>query len=489
MKTRFRLAPFQSGLCILLILGMLTAGVTLFFHSAAPAYASEEQPRPPSLEESPGLPSAEESSSEPDALEESSEAGVSSESPSSKEAPASSKPGSSSSSSGGSSSKPGSGSSSSGGSSSKPGSGSSSSGGSSSKPGSSSSGSGGSSSKPGSSSSGSGGSSSKPESAPPPKPPVSSEPGTSIPGVGDPPVVGSDKFKVVAYYPSWKPKSTHKLQYDVTTHVIYAFAIPTEDGGLLPLENPQTARQIIADAHRNGNKVLLAVGGWSYQNVVLEPTFNKATETAEKRRKFHDAIIEMCEEYGFDGIDMDWEHPRTKTTKAQYEDLMLQLSDTLHSRGKLLTAAVLAGVTPGGYVAYDAAAQTDKVLEAVDWVNVMAYDGGDGKDHSSYEYGVMSGNYWRYTRKMPAEKVVLGVPFYARPSWKSYAQLLEIDSSADQKDIVTVNGVQAYYNGVHTIQRKTQYAKEHLGGMMVWEVTQDTADRSKSLLSAIGKML
>lgn len=42
-----------------------------------------------------------------------------------------------------------------------------------------------------------------------------------------------------------------------------------------------------------------------------------------------------------------------------------------------------------------------------------------------------------------------------------------------------------YYNGVDTIAEKTRYARENLGGM-IWELTQDTDDRSKSLLQAIG---
>ena len=37
-----------------------------------------------------------------------------------------------------------------------------------------------------------------------------------------------------------------------------------------------------------------------------------------------------------------------------------------------------------------------------------------------------------------------------------------------------------------TIAEKTRYAQENLGGIMIWELTQDTADWEKSLLQAIG---
>ena len=63
---------------------------------------------------------------------------------------------------------------------------------------------------------------------------------------------------------------------------------------------------------------------------------------------------------------------------GQYEALMLALSERLHEEGKLLTAAVLSGATADGNIYYDAAAHTNAVLNAVDFINVMAYDGVTG---------------------------------------------------------------------------------------------------------------
>jgi GH18 family chitinase len=44
------------------------------------------------------------------------------------------------------------------------------------------------------------------------------------------------------------------------------------------------------------------------------------------------------------------------------------------------------------------------------------------------------------------------------------------------------------YNGIPTIQTKTEYAMQHGAGVMIWEISQDTSD-SLSLLQAIGKKL
>lgn len=296
-----------------------------------------------------------------------------------------------------------------------------------------------------------------------------------------------DGFKVVGYYPSWEPSKINTIQYNNLTHINYAFAIPTSDGSLLPLENPTAATQIIQTAHQNDVKVLLAIGGWSYNGTPLEATFMSATSTQDKIVKFGNAIVAMAKQYGFDGVDMDWEHPRADgTSKQQYEALMLYLKGELKKSNMLLTAAVLSGVTPEGAIYWDSAGQTDGVIDAVDWFNVMAYDGGDGNRHSTYEFAVLSANYWKNTRHMPAQKVVLGVPFYGRPSWASYSAILAANPNAYNTDISMINGMEAYYNGIPTIKAKTQWACDNVGGIMIWELSQDTTDTSKSLLNAIG---
>lgn len=296
-------------------------------------------------------------------------------------------------------------------------------------------------------------------------------------------------FKVVGYFPAWKPDKLSCVDFNVVTHVCYAFAIPTKDGKLRPLENPRTAKALIRSAHKNGAKVLLSVGGWDYNGTPLEGVFMEATASSTKRKRLVKNIVAMCKKYGFDGVDMDWEHPRVDGGSAKrYEDLMLRLSKKLHAQDLLLTAAVLSGATADGTIYYDAAAHTNAVLNAVDFINVMAYDGGDGERHSSYRFAVNCGKYWKKTRGLPAHKVVLGVPFYARPGWADYGTILKSVRGADKKDHVTYNGMEVYYNGVGTIAKKARYAKKNLGGIMIWELTMDTTDNKKSLLQAIGRV-
>lgn len=266
-----------------------------------------------------------------------------------------------------------------------------------------------------------------------------------------------ERFKIVGYFPNWQPESEKEIQYNKLTHINYCFAIPTRKSTLRPLDNPELARKVIANGHKNNVKVLIAIGGWGYKCTTLEPTFLKATCTDEKCKTLSDNILALVDEYGFDGVDVDWEHPRTKGNSGkQYEKLISCLRSALNQRKKLLTSAVIAGINADGSIIYDAAAHSDNVLNDVNWLNIMAYDGGDGKEHSTFEFAINSANYWLKTRNLSNQKVVLGVPFYARPSWAAYADILTADENAHTKDISNYKKAEAYYNGLETIKAKTR---------------------------------
>jgi len=306
---------------------------------------------------------------------------------------------------------------------------------------------------------------------------------------GTKPTDEKDKgFKVIGYYPDWEPDKLDRIDFDVVTHINYAFAIPTEDGDILPFENEELLKKLINQAHDNNVKVMMSVGGWSYKDVPLESVFADATKKGSE--KLGDEIIKRALQFGFDGVDMDWEHPRYNSgTKKRYEELMLYLDKKCEQEDLLLTIAVISGVDSSGRQIEDALAQTDAVLECVDWVNVMAYDGGTDKNHSPYKFAPACGDYWIKTRGVPAKKVNIGLPFYARPSWSTYQQLLDVNPDADKTDTIKMAGKDDYYNGIETITNKTKWAKENAGGVMIWELSQDTLDKEKSLLCTIGKAI
>jgi chitodextrinase len=272
--------------------------------------------------------------------------------------------------------------------------------------------------------------------------------------------------RVVGYQPSWAG-TAQEIEYDKLSHVIYAFIRPTTTGGLTAVENPQKLQDIVSLAHAQGVQVLIAVGGWSN---VGNADFQSMAASASYRAAFINNLVSLVNNYGLDGVDMDWEYPSAAADQANFVTLMDELGTAMHTRGKLLTAAVAA-------YGSNADAIGTAVFADVDFLNLMIYDG-DGTHHSPYSMVGQSLDYW-LGRGLPAGKAVVGVPFYAKPSWKPYRQLLAAGANPTQD---VFNG--DYYNGTVTIKQKAELAKQRAAGIMIWELSQDTHD-ANSLLRAI----
>ncbi|MFG2053017.1 glycosyl hydrolase family 18 protein [Micromonospora sp. NPDC048930] len=279
-----------------------------------------------------------------------------------------------------------------------------------------------------------------------------------------------NNFKSVGYLPSWSG-SVNTVQYGKLTHVNYAFVLPNGDGSLQPVDNPSKLSSLVSLGHGNNVKVSIAIGGWNDGN---DSAFEALAANSGARGAFVNNVVSFVNQYNLDGVDIDWEYPDPGTSATNYSLLMQQLSSALHSRGKLLTAAV---VSEGYYVQGVPTA----VFGYVDWLNIMAYDG--GSPHANYDWSINAVNGWK-SRGLPAGKAVLGVPFYSRPGYYTYAALVGMDPANANRDCTTVSGVQQCYNGIPTVKRKTQWALANAGGMMNWELSQDTTGAT-SLVSAI----
>lgn len=296
-------------------------------------------------------------------------------------------------------------------------------------------------------------------------------------------------FKCIVYI--YSESGLDKLDFDVVTHVNYAFAVPTKEGHVRPLANPELVKKVVAKAHENGAKVSLSLGGWSYQDIPLEETFYTGTNTPEKIQTMAEEIVAMAEAFGFDGVDIDWEYPRTYGgSKEQYEAFMGLLRQLLTPRGMVLTAAVFAGVDSKNQPIPSAGdAQDRPSFDKMDWMNLMTYDC-DGPKHSTYEFAENCIRYWVEQRGFEPEKLTLGLPFYGRPAPAPFRALLEADPDALEKDMVVLNGKEVWYNGRDTLMRKVALAKHWgLGGVMVWEISEDTDNREKSLLQVLGRAI
>lgn len=278
-------------------------------------------------------------------------------------------------------------------------------------------------------------------------------------------------FKVVGYQPSWAG-SVLSLPYSQLNYVNYAFAIEKADGSI---GLPQGLVALVANAHPAGTRVLLSVGGWNNGDA---SAFVALSANPTARAAFVAACLSAVDTYSLDGIDIDWEFP-SQADAPNFAAMMHDLSAALTAKGKILTIAVSA-------LEYGTEAITPEIFGYIDFANIMAYDGGgrDGSGHSPYSYAQSALAFWLNTKHLPASKAVLGIPFYSRPGYIAYSAIVKMSANAMNTDTITTSTAVEYYNGIPTVQQKTALAMTMGGGVMAWDLSQDTHD-ADSLLSAM----
>ena len=296
---------------------------------------------------------------------------------------------------------------------------------------------------------------------------------------------GEDDFKVIGYYSGdLFDNPINDLQVEKMTHIMYAFLKPNIDGTCIALEKPEQLRAVVEKAHDADTKVFIALGGWSHNGVPLVTTFEAIAASDELRAKLVKEVIEVVREYDLDGVELDWEHP-SASSAASYEKLVLDLREALLKEGKGLTAALngawstTAGPETSNYI-------SDACLSAFDFISIMCYDMNNA-DHSPFWFTNTSIDYW-LNRGVTSEKIVVGMPLYARPSWKQYRHMVQEDVNNAYRDYYASIPLESHYNGLPTLCRKTVLAYEKAGGVMLFDVNEDTSDEY-SVISMIDTTL
>ena len=295
---------------------------------------------------------------------------------------------------------------------------------------------------------------------------------TAIPSDGSPKpsvIERTGPFKVVGYVTP--AANVDDIDFSVLTHINYAFLIPRANGTTRPFGASSHLRAVVAQAKRHGVKVLIALGGWGWDQQFEALAADPAIRTRLARR-----VAEFCASYHLDGVDIDWEYPNAGDSATHFTALAIALRSALPA-GSLVTAAVLADAGNAEGISTDA-------VNRLDFINLMAYDG-PRDDHASFSMAERSLASWR-SRGINPEKLVLGVPFYGRPGNATYRTLLANDPATANGDRILFNGVEQNYNGPATIRRKSLLALSLAGGIMIWELSQD-ARGEDSLLRVIGE--
>lgn len=315
------------------------------------------------------------------------------------------------------------------------------------------------------------------------------------------PIPEAEAPRIVAYLPTWKMPYTP--DWKKITHLCIAFGLVQSDGSL-DLTEVSKYRSIINIAHHNGVKVLLSIGGGGTS------IFSSAILNINNRNLLINNLEKAIKDYDFDGIDVDYEEweggpegygasdiAKREALENMYRELRAKIGTD-----KLISAAVSADWNDGTWGYYKC--YNSSMHGYLDFVNLMIYDetgpweGARVGQHASWDFFTNAISYWLNEYQLPKNKLVAGVPFYGYRFQSEnvtkgaesipYKDILALypQEGADLKDNIGL----LYYNGIPTIKRKAEYILDtHLGGIMFWEISQDTHLKEQSLLHALNEVL
>ncbi|MBO7120523.1 MAG: hypothetical protein J6W03_09425, partial [Bacteroidaceae bacterium] len=287
---------------------------------------------------------------------------------------------------------------------------------------------------------------------------------------------------VVAYVTSWTrvmPDPT------VMTHINYAFGHVNEQFCGVRIDNEQRLRDIVALKKQNPKLlVMLSIGGWG------SGRFSEMAASEENRKAFAKDCRRVCNEFGLDGIDIDWEYPTQNSagisaSPQDTENFTLLMRDLRNALGSKLWLT-LASVGSAQFIDFKSCVQY------LDVVNVMAYDMGNAPKHHSALYRsklvgwLCASEAVEAHRKagVPNEKIVLGMPFYGRGKSGVYMKYRDRDkhsekevwSNASKASFLADENLELVigFESPRSIAMKCAYIKEQgLRGAMYWEYADD----------------
>lgn len=303
---------------------------------------------------------------------------------------------------------------------------------------------------------------------------------------------------VVAYVTSWSRVMPDPF---VMTHINYAFGHVNDTFNGVRIDNPRRLKAMVSLKDKNpALKVMLSVGGWG------SGRFSEMAADVQNRLSFAQDCLRIVEEFGLDGIDIDWEYPTSSdagisSSPDDRENFNLLMKDlrTVLGSDRLLT---LASSAYAEYIDFHTC------IQYLDFVNIMTYDMANAPKHHSPLYasentkGTCEGAVKAHIKAgVPASQLVLGVPFYGRggtdlPKFMDYRKIVELEGYTEawdekaqvpylaDKDGNLVIG----YDNPESLVLKCSFIKENglLGGMY-WDYAgdKDNGELQKTLANEL----
>lgn len=275
-------------------------------------------------------------------------------------------------------------------------------------------------------------------------------------------------------------------------------------------------------------KVLLSIGGWTWST-----NFPSAAATPDARERFAKSAVRIMGDWGFDGVDVDWEYPSDDIEASNFVLLLQAVREELdsyaeqHAPGYHFLLSIASPAGPTHYKKLD----LKSLSETVDSLNLMAYDyAGSWDTISGHQSNLFPGGSSAFSTSAAVQdyiatgvhpsKIILGMPLYGRAfentegigtlfngvgdgSWENGVwdyKALPRPGATEEMDPALIASYTYHrssrelisYDTLKVVEDKVAWAKgTGLGGSMFWEASGDRTDE-KSLIrasfSALGKL-
>lgn len=171
-----------------------------------------------------------------------------------------------------------------------------------------------------------------------------------------------------------------EIPANMLSHLIVAFAYISHDFKITNMDG------LSSDVYKNiGNvksrnpsiKIMIALGGWTFSDPgTWQNVFPDMTSSKENRAAFIKNLLGFLSEYGYDGVDFDWEYPGaddrggSDVDAANYVALVKELRAAIDASGR---DYIVTFTAPTSYW-YLRHFDVPGMEKYVDWINLMSYD-------------------------------------------------------------------------------------------------------------------
>ncbi len=331
--------------------------------------------------------------------------------------------------------------------------------------------------------------------------------------------------RIVGYVAGYEDFDVSKVDATKLTHLNYAFAniVDGKPKFMNDYDSVKLSQLVALKVNNPELKILYSIGGWGWSTY-----FSDVAVSTESREIFAASAIKLMLEYKLNGIDLDWEYPAQRgphnvyrpMDKQTFSLLLKEIRNQLDELEEKTDDHYLLTIATGADQGYINNTELGEAQKYLDFINVMTYDFYHGwhfqTGHHANLYpsnlekfggNSVSESIDRHIKAgVPANKLVLGVPFYGR-IWKgvkktdnglyqpaktsggyiNYNEIVNVlqdknfiqkwDSSANAPYIWNADSaIFISFENPESLKDKVEFIHKYkLGGAMFWEYSLDTS--------------